>query len=108
MVLRRKPESFHQAIIDATEMELGLIFGTGTKADVGETGVHAVAATPLPQNESINKLQQTLEAVSKHLEHLESKLQDASYTQQRPCNLRRRSHILRAGLGGDCCFLCHE
>ena len=108
MLLRRKPESFQQAITDATEVERALSFGTITEADAGETGVHAVTATPLARDDSITKLQQTLEAVSKRLEQLESKLQDAPYTQERPRNSRGRSHNRRAGPGDGRCFLCHE
>ena len=92
MLLRRKPESFQQAITHATEVELALSFGTITEADAGETRVHAVTATPLAQDDSITKLQRTLEAVSKRLEQLESKLQEAPYTQERPRNSRGRSH----------------
>ena len=108
MLLHRKPESFQQAITDATEVELALSFGTIAEADSGRTGVHTVAANPLTQDGSVTKLQQTLEAVSKHLEQLESKLHNAPYAQERPRNPRGRRYNGRAGSGDGRYFLCHK
>ena len=108
MLLRRKPKSFPQAITDAIEVKLALSFGTIAEADTGSTGVHTVAANPLIRDDSVTKLQQTLEAVSKRLEQLESKLQDAPYAQERPRNPRGRRYNQRAGSGDGRCFLCHE
>ena len=59
MLLRRKPESFQQAITDATEVECVLSFGSVTEADAGEIGVHAVMANPVARDDPITKLQQT-------------------------------------------------
>ena len=108
ILLHKKPESFYQAVTDTTEEELALRSGTGTEADAGKTGVHAVTATPLAQDDSVTKLQPTLEAVSKRFEQLESKLQHAPYTQERSSNSRGSSHNQRAGLGDGRCFLCHK
>ena len=82
ILLRKQPESFQKAITDATEVELALSFGTSMEGQGSETRVNAVTVTPHPPEDSLVRLQQTLESVNKRLELLESKFVDADAGKQ--------------------------
>lgn len=109
--LCKKPNTLQQAITNATEVELALSFDTTSD----EAKVHVVTANQPAQNEFFTKLQQVLESVSKQLEQLESKLQEAPHAQGRPHatgggNRQQNSAKVnrRPRPGDSYCFLCFE
>ena len=114
ILLRKKPETFQQAIADAVEVEEALSYNISrVEEKPSPNPVNAVSTgstTPhTMQHPPSMKLQDTLDTISKRLEQLETKVQEGKPRSERGGGYRRgQPRWTRQPSRRQCCYLCGE
>ena len=104
-MLKGKPSALEQVITDATSIEYALNFEPALEEPTEVNVIHK--QHPLPVNEDSQKIQTLMEAMTKRLEELETKLNSATKPPQRyPIQPERRRPPSNDNI--RTCWLCGE
>ena len=105
ILLRKKPDTFEQAIAEAVEVEEALSYNRAERASSSTVNAVGTGAEAKPsQDPTSSKLLDTLDVISKRLEQLETKLQETKPRDSRGGGFRRQQRGTRQD--SRRCFIC--
>lgn len=104
ILLRKKPETFEQAIADAIEVEEALSYNRVEQPSSSTVNAVSNLESKPSQDPTSLKLLGTLDSISKRLEQLETKLQEAKPQDMRGGGFRRQQRGSRPS--SRRCYIC--